>query len=386
MRIGIQTIVDYNNYGNRLQNYALQRVLEQMGHEVVTLKNNFNNPYRPTQIPESKSVRILKSLKNGSFSKKVVKKVRLRNKNALINKHRDARFRAFEAFSSHYISESEESYGDNLKDSAELKSFDCFVIGSDQVWNYEFPRFSEFDFLPFVTQPKISYAASFGVDTIPDNLQDIYAENLIKIDALSVREEKGKQIINDLLPEEDVKVVLDPTLLLDNDEWKKLIQDRQRYDKKYVLTYFLDEPNVENKNYIKKIAKQNNLEIKRFANVFDEELWLADPAEFVNLFSQAEMVFTDSFHACVFAIIFEKYFEIFERNTKLKSMNSRIDTLMTNLHTGNRWHNSNSSLLELPDYNLINKHLEEQRKESYDFLESSLRECQKKMKVVDKNV
>ena len=138
---------------------------------------------------------------------------------------------------------------------------------------------------------------------------------------------------------------------------------------------------METKKYINRIAKENNIEIKQLANVFDEELWLADPAEFVNLFSQAEMIFTDSFHACVFSIVFEKYFEIFERNTKLKSMNSRIETLMSNLHTGNRWHQGNSKLLEMPDYKTINEYLIQKKKESFEFLESALIECQKKIKI-----
>ncbi|MEQ7216574.1 polysaccharide pyruvyl transferase family protein [Enterococcus asini] len=380
MKVAIQTIVDYNNYGNRLQNYALQMILKDKGYEVITLRNKFINPL----IPQKKFDKIFYSLKDGSAIDKVINKFRRKTK--MINKYRNSRHEVFKAFSSRYIIESQNIYENGQEDKSELNSIDFFVIGSDQVWNYTFPRFSEFDFLPIVDQPKISYAASFGVSSIPEHMKKNYMENLSSIDFISVREEKGKEIINELLPEKDVKVVLDPTLMLSKGEWQELIQDREIYTRKFVLTYFLDEPTTKNQNYILKIAKENNLEIKQLANVFDEDLWLADPAEFVNLFSQAEMVFTDSFHACVFSIIFEKYFEIFERNTKLESMNSRIDTLMNNLHTGNRWHRGNSNLLELPDYHVINQYLEEQRKESNDFLESSLTECQKKLKVVDQDV
>ncbi|MDT2757489.1 polysaccharide pyruvyl transferase family protein [Enterococcus asini] len=384
MKIAIQTIVDYNNYGNRLQNYALQKILENRDYEVVTLRNNFSNPYLSNAQPNNKIVKVLSSVKDGSFINKLSS--RFGRKYKLISKYQSKRLEIFKGFSMEYIRESSDIYNEKLQNSDELKKFDAFIIGSDQVWNYSFRRFSEFDFLPLVNQPKISYAASFGVDTIPKNMKEIYSKNLSTLDYISVREDKGKDIIHELVPDKPAKVVLDPTLMLDKQEWRELIQDRKVYTDKFVLTYFLDEPTTENQKYISKIAKGNNLEVKKLANVFDEELWLADPAEFVNLFSQAEIVFTDSFHACVFSIIFEKYFEIFERNTKMKSMNSRIDTLMSNLHTGNRWHRGNSNLLELPDYHVINQYLEEQRKESYDFLESSLTECKKKLKVVDQDV
>lgn len=379
MKIGIQTIVDYNNYGNRLQNYALQEVLKKRGNEIITLKNEFVNPYMPNEKSENKILKIFHSIEDGIFFNLISNKIR--GKYKLIGKYEKERKQRFKTFSEKYISESDYVYKSEYQNSNELNGFDCFIIGSDQVWNYSFRRFSEFDFLPLVSQPKVSYAASFGVDSIPEDLKSFYKKNLSTIDCVSVREDKGKEIIDELLPEKEVKVVLDPTLMLSKQDWENLIAGNKTYDQKFVLTYFLDEPTKETKKYINRIAKENNLEIKQLANVFDEELWLADPAEFVNLFSQAEMIFTDSFHACVFSIVFEKYFEIFERNTKLKSMNSRIETLMSNLHTGNRWHQGNSKLLEMPDYKTINEYLIQKKEESFEFLESALIECQKKIKV-----
>ncbi|MCH1661444.1 polysaccharide pyruvyl transferase family protein [Enterococcus faecium] len=381
MKIAIQTIVDYDNYGNRLQNYALQKILEKKKHEVVTLKNDFQNPYLPVVQSGKNLNKIIHSMRDGSFFIKIRNKIKLRRKLKLINKYQKSRNDAFRRYTDKYIYESREVFNNDLTNINELETFDCFVIGSDQVWNYEFPRFSKFDFLPSVHQPKISYAASFGVNSIREDLKKFYKNNLSTIEYISVREDKGKEIINELLPEKEVKVVLDPTLMLSKQEWENLIAENKTYRQKFVLTYFLDEPTKENQKYIKKIATENNLEIKQLADVFDEELWLADPAEFVNLFSQAEMIFTDSFHACVFSIIFEKYFEIFERNTSLKSMNSRIETLMSNLHTGNRWHRGNSKTLEIPDYKTINEFLGQKREESFEFLESALIECQKKIKV-----
>lgn len=381
LKIAIQTIVDYNNYGNRLQNFALQKVLENKGHTVLTLRNDFKNPYYVATKSESKLRKIIQSIKSGELIDKVQAKMLQRRKDELVKKYQVSRYEAFRKFSLKYIKESEEIYTADLVKSKELENMDCFVIGSDQVWNYDFPRFSEFDFLPMVHQPKISYAASFGVDSISADLKEFYGKNLSNIDYIAVREEKGKEIIGELLPQKNVKVVLDPTLLLNKEEWEVLIKNKPLYQEKFILTYFLSEPSASTVKYISKIAKSNNLKIKKLANVFDSDLWQADPAEFVNLFSQSEMVFTDSFHACVFSIIFEKYFEVFERNTKRKTMNSRIETLIANLHTGNRWHHQNKELLEMPDYKVINKYLTQEKEKSFEFLESALIECQKKIKV-----
>lgn len=189
MKIAIHTIVDYNNYGNRLQNYALQRIIENLGHDCITLRNNFSNPYLINENSNKKVVRIVNIIRTGSFITKI--KNRFGRKTKLINKYQVERREIFKKFSLKYMHESINEYNENLQNSNELNEINCFIIGSDQVWNYSFRRFSEFDFLPTVNQPKISYAASFGVESIPKSMKDLYQKNLSKIDYISVREDKG---------------------------------------------------------------------------------------------------------------------------------------------------------------------------------------------------
>lgn len=370
MKIGIATIVDYNNYGNRLQNYALSYLLKNLEHEVVTIRNNSNAGNSNLSLLK----KIANNLKSGTLIKNGISKISSKK----YQQQNELRLNNFKHFTDTYIDETIGVYDANLTSNAELDSFDCFVIGSDQVWNYTFSRFSKFDFLLNLNQPKISYAASFGVDHLTEEVKLLFKEGLSELEEISVRETQGKKIINELLPTKDVQVVLDPTLLLDKNDWKLIVTSKP-FEKKYILTYFLEEPLDETKEYIKNIAKKYKLEIKNLGNIHDTNLWVTDPSEFVSLFSQAEYIFTDSFHACAFSIVFEKYFEVFERNTKLKSMNSRIETLMSNLHTGNRWHKGNLELLDMPDYSIINEYLGQQKKESLFFLESALNACQKKI-------
>lgn len=233
------------------------------------------------------------------------------------------------------------------------------------------------DFLYYTNKPKISYAASFGVSEIPDKLKKEYIDGLNSIDHISVRESAGKDIV-EKLTEKEATVVLDPTLLLTKEEWKELINDRQEYTEKYVLTYFLDQPNKLNSQYIKDYAKQKGYIIKNLVDIHDKELWVADPSEFVNLFSQAEAIFTDSFHACVFSIIFEKYFEVFERNTELPSMNSRIDTLFSDLGLEDRWHRKRMN--EMINYEIVKSKLAVRKQESLTFLANSIENVKKDLK------
>lgn len=356
MKIGINTINDNANYGNRLQNYALQEILKQAGHEVSTLKNY----YRREGSDEKHSLLILiNKIKNKIY----------RHLNGL-DKINMVRYKKFIEFNNKYINEYDFEIYNNSNFIYNIKDIDCFVIGSDQVWNYTFPRFSELDFIPYSDKPKISYAASFGVSSIPDDFKNMYSMGLSNLDYISVREFVGKQIVEGLT-DKKATVVLDPTLMLSREKWLDLVKNNHKYNEKYILTYFLDKPLDNNREYIEQYAKNKDLEIKNLGDITDKELWVADPAEFVNLFSQAEAVFTDSFHACVFSIIFDKYFEVFERNTTMKSMNSRIDTLFEMLGLDDRWHN-NGIVKDEIDYQRVKKQLAIKQSESMKFLTESL--------------
>lgn len=361
MRIAISTLVDYSNYGNRLQNYALQKVIENMGHSVITIRD-FTD--KTSEISLEKKVLI--SVKNGDFFEKVLNKIRSK-KNKENNQKREENFRRF---TERYIHESEFILNEKTKDYDFDDFIDTYVIGSDQVWNYTFNSFSEASFVLYSKKPKISYAASFGVTEVPQQLLGFYKKGLEQVDYISVRENAGQRLVQEMTNQDSV-VVVDPTLLLDKQDWLDIGDTGKIYREKYLLTYFLGEKDQNQKDYIIQYAADNNYVIKELADMNDKDNWTADPSEFINLFSQAEAVFTDSFHASVFSIIFEKYFEVFERKSAGPSMNSRLDTLLKDLNLEDRWHRDKMTCSNI-NYKQVNEILAVRKQESRRFLEEAL--------------
>lgn len=363
MKLVILTVNDFFNYGNRLQNYALQELLIQQGHEPKTLKNYYSA--------------------NDNFFKSYVQKYGIYKPlllfKSLLNFKDYQRKRNFFKFTNSYIKETSEVVTKFTSIPISLNNYDAFVIGSDQVWNYNFPRFSEYDFALYTDKPVISFAASFGIDYIPDNLRDLYIKGLSHLMCISVREEKGKYIVSNLIGTES-QVVLDPTLLLSKNHWLSLCDSESQVREKYILTYFLDKPTTQVHNYINNIAKKNEWVVYELNNSDDSERWTCGPTEFLQLFKNSMAVFTDSFHACVFSIIFEKKFEVFERNTHLPSMNSRIETLLFNLNLSYRLRKKNNKNFEISlgkiNYKEVNFLLEGLRSKSMKYLKKSLEEIE----------
>lgn len=365
MKVAIRTLVGYYNYGNRLQNYALQKVLEDMGHSVITLRDftDRNQELSPAQ-------KVLMGIKKGDLLPKLFRKIRTQ-KNQTIDCEREA---SFKAFTSQYIHESAFTMNEQTTDYDFDREIDAYVIGSDQVWNYMLNSFATTSFAMYSQKPKISYAASFGVAAIPAEMRALYQSGLAQMTQISVREDAGQQLVKRIANREST-VVVDPTLLLDQAEWLNLINNGQVYQEKYLLTYFLGNQSRAQKEYIKQYAADNHLVIKALADKNDSALWVADPAEFVNLFSQAEAVFTDSFHASVFSIIFEKYFEVFERQSSGPSMNSRLETLLSDLGLNDRWH-TGQVLTHQIEYGQVKAKLQIRQEESRAFLETALQAVQ----------
>lgn len=190
-KVAIITI-ESMNFGNRLQNYALQQVLKSQNCSVKTL-------HRKPKISGCKA-----NLKRCVQS---------------ILQTKAAKFRQFDSnidFSNIVIDR--DNYPQDLS-----RQFDYFIVGSDQVWNpfYDFVA-GKCDFLTFANDnQKISYAASLGVSEIPKERTEEYKEYLKTFKAISVREKQGAKIVKNLANRETT-VVLDPTLLLDENEWTKV--------------------------------------------------------------------------------------------------------------------------------------------------------------------
>lgn len=315
MKIGIVTITELDNFGNRLQNYALQEILKSLGAEVDTIPNYITYRYRKSKE------RIVKEFLNS---------LRNRNRIQLSNILKQIRFSIFDKkyfnFSKYY---SEIDYI-----SPELNaSYDFFIAGSDQIWNPYFPFNRDFNFLTFCDREKrISYSASFGVDTIPENRINSYNVFLSGINHLSVREYAGEKIIKELTGRSS-SVLVDPTLLLSYNQWLEIAR-KPRWIKnadEYILTYFLGDISIKNNisSKIKNDSKYKNCQIIDINNPEIIKQFIVNPSEFIWLINNAKLVVTDSFHGTVFSIILGVPFFNVNRQDSNISMNSRIESLYT---------------------------------------------------------
>lgn len=227
MKVGIMTITnDKPNYGNRLQNYAVQRVLESIGCEVETI-NNINKRV------------ITKPYK--AFVKNIISSIHYNisgfEKDKLNTFLREKRFNDF---NKKYIKKSKYFVTETNIPKDLADSYDYFVCGSDQIWNPCFLRSSKLDFLTFAKKgQRISYSASFGISEIPEERKAEYKEWINGLDYISVREEAGADIVKNLTGR-DATVLVDPTLMLTNEEWRSIAKKpKLNLEQKYLLTYFL---------------------------------------------------------------------------------------------------------------------------------------------------
>lgn len=276
-----------------------------------------------------------------------------------------------------------------------LHKNDIFIAGSDQIWN---PAWTEDAyFLDFVQDHngKIAYAASIGTNVLPQSFLDHVIPLLKRFDFISVREESAKKILQPYL-NQDVKVVLDPTLLLTREEWNK-IAVLPYVPQPYIFVYLLGEKR-EHRCLIKKYARTLGLKIVFLPHVHfrfnpadcffaDYNLYDVGPREFVGLIKNAEMVITDSFHGCVFSIIYQKKFWALKRHkdSEKENMNSRLYTLFDSLGLRDRLIEDESaeydakSLSRQIDYSQVEAKLDALRKDSSDFLLNAIRTVQKRM-------
>lgn len=351
MRVGIITIPDFDNYGNRLQNYALQTALQKIGCEPISYV-----PFRPT------------------YFKYFIKKL-LRNESGSISETLSEihRMKSFLVFDRNFVKTEvvkESVFNKNLAEQC-----DYFVAGSDQIWNPNWGKYLyENMFLRFANRnQRIAYAPSFGVNTIPVEWIEKYAIGLKEFSNLSVREDRGALIVKELI-QQDVPVVLDPTMLLSEAEWIRVAKmpTSIKKDEKYILTYFLGEISNDCKEYIENLNTIHNFKIYSLLDKSDKKLFETGPSEFLALIYNAELVLTDSFHASVFSIIFKKSFIVFPRKGMGEEMSSRLTTLLEKFSLTNRMYpRTMEEIFEL-HLDHVDEVLEVERKRSYQYLKAAL--------------
>lgn len=373
MKIGILTLPLHTNYGGILQAYALQTVLERMGHEVVVfdIKRKYTLPLWKVPL---------------TYIKRIIKKYIYKNNNIRIfeEQYQQKTYPIISQHTQKFIDKHIHLYEvDSLNDVKE-KEFDTIIVGSDQVWRPKyfsslFKTRIEDAFLNFTKDWKIkriAYAASFGTDEWEyTSVQTEKCGELLKVfEAVSVREESGIKLCKEHFDKE-VEHVLDPTMLLTKEDYIKLFESANTPKSPgTLLNYILDET-PEKKEMICKIAKEKKLIPFKVNSKIENpyaplEERIQPPIEqWLRGFYDAEFVVTDSFHACVFSILFNKPFVVI--GNKERGM-ARFDSLLNMFGLEDRLIRENDILPENNAYIDMNNFLSSKQDKALTFLSSIL--------------
>lgn len=414
-RVGIVThYYKSNNYGGNLQAFALTQFINNIeGFKAEQICFSFINREEPLNNKKIKKSSIRYSENKGSLfhkfifffahpnlsirklkriAKKNYSKLKIKNRcGRLVNKFYYQQFEkrnnAILHFNQEIIPHSYAVYSENTISNSNT-CYDIFITGSDQVWS----GCSNAFMLGFVEdKKKISYAASIARKEITKDHSDFMKMKLHDYYAISVRDETDKKIVSQIT-EKSIEIVLDPVFLLNRDEWDKIATSKGKQIRDYVFCYFLGDCS-NYKKIVSRFAKNKRLKVINIPHFVDNEnkvikndVFFGDikaydvsPADFVSLIRESQYVFTDSFHALVFSIIFHKEFFAFDRVSKYGIMNSRIINLLEKFDLLERYYcekNSKSLSFFLEsnqiDYDQCEETLKFEKNKSVQFLLNNL--------------
>lgn len=385
-KIGGVIVSDLNhtNYGSALQAYATMKTIQGLGYNLSFIK------YQKTRTFWEKLVIFPKYLMSGGFrvtvrsikTKQNIKCIPGYWKNQLIRRAATNAFKEkeFVPFFKYY-----KGYKALCEGS---KEYDAVFVGSDQTWRpYGF--YSNYWNLNFVADsvPKFSYASSYGVSSVPSFQKKGTKAYLERIDMISVREKKAKEIVESL-SDKNAQVVADPTMLRTREQWLDFASNSdKRINEPYIFCYFLG-PRRDIREEAVKLAKKTGCKIvinphmeeyrKADEGIGDYVCYDLNPYDFVKLLSEATYVCTDSFHGTVFSILTHRQFMTFYREFG-QSTNSRIDSLLSTFGLTDRLYKDSISSISNPiDYDAVESKLIEYRSASLDFLKKACALTEKK--------
>lgn len=371
-KICIATWYGPANFGTGLQAVALSQYLINSGYEVsyVEDKRNINTK---TKISQNKDrLYIIKELLSGRWL------CRRKYKKDFIEKRRLQKqfLEKYSTVFSILSNDDEQKIND---------TFDIFIAGGDQIWN---PSVYENVFLLSMANDekiKISYGTSVGVKEIPNKLKDVYKTYLNRLSYISVRERQSAEALRTFI-EKDIAVVVDPTFLLSADEWEFLLKDAEINEKEfaepYILCYFVGTRKSYWK-YVEKVHKSTGYSVvvipinnEAYVNRFDKYVKVS-PAEFLWLIKHATIVCTDSFHATVFSIQYDKEFYTLKRflDESSDSQNGRLQNLLSAYQLDSRLICNEKKFVRNReiDYDRVKKVLQEERIRSIKWLQTALK-------------
>lgn len=362
------------NYGTNLQAYALKVFIEKLGYNCfmfsgsgrMSLKIFWN---KATQKIKN-HLKIFRDKKSNDIyaEKTMLKREKIHN----------------------YLEKNFNYIKINTRDKLKkISTQSIFLVGSDQVWNpYYLDSSALLDFLPD-DYIRCSYAASVGIDSIPVNKRHLYKLNLSKFSYITVREESSKRALKEFMPTAKIETVMDPTFLLDINDWDNFTKqadfsNSQLIPQDFILCYFVgNQMDYSNQiNIISEKLKCLVFQVAESSGGFNTKYGIpipeAGPAEFVWLIKHAKMILTDSFHAVALAVNLQKEFVVFKRfhDDDIHSQNGRIDDVLKTLGLSSQMYTRNQNILSIIEKNI-------------DYSKVSIRrnnECKKSIEILKKMI
>jgi len=364
LKTGLVTFYHIHHYGAFLQACATARAVKALGSECEIIDyyvNQSNDLFRGARSVAAAASDAHTALHYGALK---------------------ARYDRFERFSAEHLPISKHRYMSFEELQKADLPYDVYLSGSDQIWNPRiFPdgRFDPVFFAAFTQGRKIAYAPSFGISQIPSDMEEELKGYLEDYEAIGVRERAGQQIVKEIAGR-DVPVVLDPTLLLQKEEWAAMAAQPGPTGG-YILCYCISSPGALTP-YVAKLAEATGLPIVQLCGIRRKVhprarcVLDAGPAEFLSLFQNAAYVCTNSFHGTVFSVQFEKpFFTTVAPMEMAHPEQSRTFNLLTTLGLTRRvvGRGDTAELTEEIDYAAVGQRLKAQRCRSLKYLGCALR-------------
>lgn len=375
---------NHNNYGTALLGFATVKMVESLGYEYEVIR--YEKTRDLLQSLMLAPLRLMsggvKTLKNRVRTRSDLKKYPefsrgIAQRTAAVNKYKS---KYIDPYCRTYIGYDALSEGS--------KNYSVVMVGSDQVW-LPLGLYTKLFNLLFVDDsiPKVAYSSSFGVSQIPWWQKKQTRNYLNRFDLICVREVRGKQIVEEL-SDKEATVVLDPTLMVSAEQWHhEADQSDKKIEGDYIFCYFLGS-NQESRKAVNELRERTGMKVVSMPHMDEyvaEDEDFADyapydisPNDFISLLRGAQYVCTDSFHATIFSLKFEKKFLTYYRfDSKSKnSRNSRIDSLFGLLKLEDRLYRGDdvySQISKSVPYAEVNATLNTLREHSFECLSKGLK-------------
>lgn len=354
-KIGIISLFTYNNYGNRLQLFAVQQIYKDLGFATEIIK---------FKVPETKDSLIIRVKVFTIFCLSLRRNLQ----NLLLQNKRENNFKKHAK--THYF-ESEE-YVNPLAINEDYHKKFCFLsVGSDQIWGWFMNVISDFVFLKFSPREKrITFSPSFGSSILEEKYHKKFREGLEGFNNISIREESGAELIKKLSSKK-ATVICDPTICLSKNEWLDFAKEHHLKPKrKYILTYFLGSPSEKAQNIL--LTFSNDYEIIELNSFKSPKFYAVTPSEWVDYVNGASLFLTDSFHGVVFSIVLQTPFAVFSRIGG-ESMQTRVTNILNKFNMESRYEiNIANSDIFAQDFSIAEETIHKEKLKALDFLKKSV--------------